>query len=154
MSYHLLLCIWYLRRDVLLIYLPASIMSILKFNFPLRPPGIIFLIWRQHSDKCMLSKGSESALEQLSIIYIITIEQVAKNFSPSHKCRNNSATNCSLCFLKWILQNSPNVMNFVGKQMSGSWNLSSNLLKSEGALVQIFLSKHSLSNQTKLAYSM
>lgn len=46
------------------------------------------------------------------------------------------------------------VMLFVRKQMSGSWELRSNLLKSERALAQIFLSKHSLSNQTKLAYSM
>lgn len=46
------------------------------------------------------------------------------------------------------------VMVFVGKQMSGSWELRFNLLKSEGALAQIFLSKHSLPNQTKLAYSM
>lgn len=45
-------------------------------------------------------------------------------------------------------------MVFVGKQMSGSWELRCNLLKSEGGLVQIFLSKHSLSNQTKLDYSM
>ena len=45
-------------------------------------------------------------------------------------------------------------MVFVGKQMSGSWELRSNLFESEGGLVQIFLSKHSLSNQTKLAYSM
>lgn len=46
------------------------------------------------------------------------------------------------------------VMVFVGKQMRESWKLRSNILKSEGALAQIFLSKHSLSNQTKLAYSM
>ena len=43
---------------------------------------------------------------------------------------------------------------FLLANMSRSWELRSNLLKSEGALVQIFLSKHSLSNQTKLAYSM
>lgn len=45
------------------------------------------------------------------------------------------------------------VMVFVGKQMRGTWELRSNLLKSEEALVQIFLSKHPLSNQTKVAYS-
>lgn len=41
-------------------------------------------------------------------------------------------------------------------RLTDDWGceLGSNLLKSEEALVQIFLSKHSLSNQTKLAYSM
>lgn len=64
-SYHPLLCVSYLRKDVLLIYLPTSHMLILKFNF-LSVPQEYFLIWLfyyglyRDGEKYMLSQGSDS----------------------------------------------------------------------------------------------